>query len=198
MITKIYLIRHGETELNKLGVLLGHTDNELNELGIKQAKSLSIAFKEIELDVIISSPLKRALETANSIAKEKNLGIIIAEDLKEINFGIWEGKSYKQIIRSSPKEWEKRGENWIDFSPVNGEMFNSFYSRVSNAIKDISKSYKGQKIAIITHDGVMKVIITRLLKIGMENLWNFYFEHGSYSLLELYDDHCTVKKLNVI
>ena len=196
--TKLYLIRHGETQLNKLGVLLGNTDNELNGYGIAQAVSLAEAFKEIELDVIISSPLKRAYSTASYIAKEKCLKIIESEDLKEINFGVWEGLDYKEIIKSNPKEWEERGENWIDFSPENGETFKSFYGRVSKAIISISELYKGKRIAIITHDGVMKVIISKLLYMGMEGFWNFYFEHGRYSLLEINDNHCTVKRINVM
>lgn len=198
MKTKLYLIRHGETALNKLGVLLGKTDNDLNEMGKKQAVALANVFREIELDAIISSPLKRAYITASYIAKEKNLNIIESDDLKEINFGVWEGLHYKEIIKSNPKEWEERGENWMDFSPEDGEKFRSFYSRVSKAITDILELYKGKRLAIITHDGVMKVMISKLLNTGKEGFWSFYFEHGKYSLLEIYGEHCTVRKINVI
>jgi alpha-ribazole phosphatase len=197
MKTLLYLIRHGETSMNRSGVLLGSTDSDLNELGISQAVELAKAFKNIELDIIVSSPLKRALKTAAHIAAEKDLDIKKDENLKEINFGIWEGMKYKEIIKLNPKEWEVKGENWLDFSPECGESFRNFYSRVSSEINTILDQYKGKRIAVISHDGVMKAIASKLLNMEQEGFWNFYFEHGKYSLFEIYENHCTVKKINI-
>ncbi len=193
----LYLIRHGETSMNRAGVFLGSTDSALNELGISQAVELAKAFRYIELDVILSSPLKRAINTALHIAAEKDIDIRQDDNLKEINFGIWEGMQYKEIIKLNPKEWEERGENWLDFSPKGGESFQYFYNRVSDTIDSILDKYKGRKIAVISHDGVMKAIASKLLNMGQEGFWNFYFEHGKYSLFEIYENHCTVKKINV-
>ena len=197
MKTLLYLIRQGETPANRAGVFLGSTDSALNELGISQAVELAKTFKYIELDVILSSPLKRAFKTALHIAAEKEIDIKKDDHLKEINFGIWEGLQYKEIIKSNPREWEERGENWLDFSPKDGESFQFFYNRVSDTIVSILEKYKGKKIAVISHDGVMKVMASKLLNMGQDGFWNFYFEHGKYSLFEIYGSHCTIKKINV-
>lgn len=96
MKTTLLLVRHGETEWNKLGKFQGCTDIELSKDGINQAENLKLKLNE-EFDVIYSSPLKRAYETAKILAKDKDITIL--EDIREINFGEWEGLTISQNIR---------------------------------------------------------------------------------------------------
>lgn len=195
--TRLYLIRHGETCLNRTGVFIGNTDCDLNDIGINQSKKLANALKSFDIDEIVCSPLKRAYMTASYIAIQKNLNIKKIVDLREINFGIWEGMHYKEIAKTYPKEWEDWGKNWLNSSPKDGENFQHFYSRISKTIDEILKYYEGKKVAIVTHDGVMKATVSILLKMGQEGFWNFHFEHGKYSVFDIQDGHCTVRKINV-
>ena len=195
--TRLYLIRHGETSLNRSGVFLGRTDCGLNDVGINQSKELANALESADIDIIVCSPLKRTYMTASFIAILKNLDIKIMEGLREMNFGTWEGMHYEEIAKIYPNEWKDWGENWLNSSPKDGENFQHFYSRISKTIDEILELYENKKVAIVTHDGVMKVAASILLKMGQEGFWNFHFEHGKYSVFDIQDRHCTIRKINV-
>jgi len=195
---KLYLIRHGETDLNKPGIFFGNKDVGLNQIGKKQSEELEKAMDNIELDVIISSPLRRCIETAKGIASRKGLVINVIDELREMDFGLWEGYHYDDVARLYPDEWKKGMEDWRSMHPTNGECFKDFYSRVCNAIRTIIESYDGKNVALITHVGCMRVIVSDLLGLKEEGFWNFYFEHGKYSLLEIEEGHCTIRKINCL
>ena len=94
---KFYIIRHGQTDWNKKGKIQGKTDIELNEEGIEQAREATKKLENCDIDVIISSPLKRARKTAEIINETKNVPIIFKEELEERGFGEFEGKIRKEI-----------------------------------------------------------------------------------------------------
>jgi len=195
---KLYIIRHGETDYNKPGVFCGSKDIDLNEEGRKQCIALEKAMDNIELDAIISSPLKRCIHTAQGLASKKGLRIDINEQMTEMDFGLWEGCHFDDVARLYPDDWKIGMDNWKDMHPTEGECFKDFYSRVSNALKSIIKSYDGKNVALITHAGCMRVIVSALLGLKEEGFWNFYFEHGKYSLLEIDEGHCTIRKINCL
>ena len=95
----LYVIRHGETAWNKVRRLQGQTDIPLAEEGIRLAKETGIGMKDILIDLVISSPLQRALQTAECITEGRNIPILTDERIQEISFGDWEGEW--RIIRSS-------------------------------------------------------------------------------------------------
>ena len=195
--TVLYLIRHGETDLNRQGVLQGHIDCGLNKTGIEQAERVAKVLKDVEFDGIISSPLKRAYKTASILIEGREQKIERMEELKEISFGIWEGMDYKEIIASYPSEWKEWENNWTSYAAKGGENFENFFGRVRIALEDILERYENKKIAIVSHDGVMKALTVTLLKMKYQGFWNFYFEHGKYSLYEVQKSNCTIKRINV-
>jgi len=196
-VTLLYLIRHGETLLNRKGVFQGTTDCGLNDRGIKQSKELALRMKDINMDYIFSSTLKRSYMTASYIASAKSLVINEFKNLNEMDFGVWEDMHYKEIAKLYPKEWENWCNDHFKSSPLRGESFSNFHDRVIEALIKILKMYKGKSIVIVSHDGVMKVIASFLLKMGKEGFWSFKFEHGKYSLFEVIDDICIIRKINV-
>ena len=197
MIT-LYLIRHGQTKLNKERVFLGSQDEVLDSLGIEQSKVLEEIMRAKELDSIITSPLKRCYDTAACIASGRGLSISTADEFKEMDFGLWEGMHYRDISIQYPEEWARCVNNWKDMHPPKGESFRDFYARVTEAIQKLIGVYQGKKIALIGHDGSMKVIASFLLNLGMNGFWNFHFEHGKYSLFEIEEANCTIRKINSI
>ena len=94
---KFYVVRHGQTDWNAKGRIQGKTDIELNEIGIEQAKKLKELIKDYNIDLIISSPLKRARKTAEVINEAVKCNIIFEESLKERGYGIFEGMIRKEI-----------------------------------------------------------------------------------------------------
>ncbi len=95
---KIYLIRHGETDSNKKGILMGQRiDEPLNEVGIKQAQSVAQELLQHEFNTVFSSPQKRAFQTAQAIVRDRHVQILIREQLKERDFGDLTGKTWEEI-----------------------------------------------------------------------------------------------------
>ncbi len=195
--TLLYLIRHGETLLNNTGVLQGITDYPLNEAGIKQSKNLVLKMKDINLDHILSSTLKRSYMTAAYLADSKNLEIEKLKSLGEIDFGAWENMHYKEIERLYPRKWRSWCVDSLNSSPLYGESFDDFFDRVTDALISILDLYKEKTVAIVSHDGVMRIMASFLLKMDKQGFWNFYFEHGKYSLFEVIDDICMIRRINV-
>lgn len=167
MKTTVMLIRHGETEWNTLGKFQGCTDIALSENGIKQAKLLNYRVKG-DFDCIYASPLSRAFETANILAENTNKEVIIAPEIREINFGEWEGLTVKDIREKYPeifKAWRTdKKESYIcggDASVHNAS------NRAKNCILDIVSKHKGEKIVIVAHGGIIKAGLIGLFEWDM-------------------------------
>ena len=106
--TEIILVRHGETEWNVGEIYRGRIDINLDEVGIKQAESLGKYLSDVELDAIYSSPLRRALDTANIIARYQNIGVEGTDDLVDFNYGEWQGlpdQEVKNLYPALHNEW---------------------------------------------------------------------------------------------
>ncbi|WP_455792150.1 histidine phosphatase family protein [Clostridium butyricum] len=156
MKTIIMLIRHGETEWNILGKFQGSTDIPLSNEGIRQAFMLKERLKS-DFDYIFSSPLKRAYETAKILCDESGKQVSIAEEIREINFGEWEGLTVKGIAEKYPdifNQWrnDKREGKFCggDMSTLNASI------RAKNCIMEIANKHKGKKIVIVAHGGIIK------------------------------------------
>ena len=141
---RFYFIRHGETLWNTEGRYQGWTDISLSSVGKQQAELLGKRFKNIDVDEIYSSPLKRAKDTANEIAKYKSKDIFISENFKEINFGEWEGHTVVELK-------EKFGEHYTKFleSPHKCDFpgegsFSNVIKRIEIGINKILEDNKNQ------------------------------------------------------
>lgn len=151
---KIYLIRNGYTKGSIEGRYIGHTDESLSYEGRKQLINLMTQYSFPNVEAVISSPLKRCVETAKIIYPEKNP--IIIDDIKECNFGDFEGLTADELADNDDfKEWIKGS---VDLAPPFGESNRAFYSRICTGfIKIIDGILKSgiTETAIITHGGVI-------------------------------------------
>ncbi|MBY6757544.1 alpha-ribazole phosphatase [Clostridium botulinum] len=185
----IYLIRHGETEQNKRKNFYGKLDVELNEKGEEQSYKVGELLKDIEFNKIYISDRKRTRETAEIILernkfyeKEKNI-IYKDERINEIDFGIFEGKSYEEIGSLYPKEQEKWEKDWKNFPSPKGESAVVFYNRVENFMKHIQKEEDGNYL-IVTHGGVIRMIYSYILHNNIDFYWNFASRNGDITLIK--------------
>lgn len=154
---KIYVIRHGETNWNKEGRLQGRTDIELNENGIKQAENARKLLKAYKIDLIVSSPLKRAMKTAQIINEEKNCPIILDKRIEERGYGDIEGRIRKEItdevINSKQLDNYKINKKYMGIEPIQ-----DLCSRVWSLIDDLRKDYTDRNILLVTHGGTIRAI----------------------------------------
>ncbi|MBE5813237.1 MAG: histidine phosphatase family protein [Clostridiales bacterium] len=148
---KIYAIRHGETDWNVEKRAQGQTDIELNENGIKQAVAAKELVQQLNPDVIISSPLKRAHKTAEIVADGK-IKIILEDRLKERCFGDFEGTE----IATMP--WEEFYHCEKNLSNGNMETVLDLLKRVKNVLTEIKEKYSDKTVLIVTHGGTLRAI----------------------------------------
>ncbi|AWB29550.1 alpha-ribazole phosphatase [Clostridium botulinum] len=185
----VYLVRHGETEHNKRKNFYGKLDVGLNEKGEKQSYKVGELLKDVKFNKIYISDRKRTRETAERILernrfydKEKNI-IYKDEKINEIDFGLFEGKSYEEIGSLYPKEQEKWEKDWKNFAPPKGESAVVFYNRVENFMKHIQKEEDGNYL-IVTHGGVIRMIYSYILQNNMDFYWNFASRNGDITLIK--------------
>jgi alpha-ribazole phosphatase len=193
---KIIIVRHGQTDWNREEVFRGQVEIKLNALGIKQAEAVARVIKNIKLDAIYSSPLKRALDTAKIIASYHNIEVKINEGLNDMNFGKWQGLSL-QTVKEKYKDLFKI---WCDSPHLvkipQGESLNGVQERVSNAFKQIISEYNQATIVIVSHRVVIKLLLCTILGLDSSNFWKIKQDPGSISIVEYKDDIFTITKLN--
>ena len=145
---EILLTRHGQTEWNLLKKVQGKADIELNEKGIKQAEETRKFLKNEEIDLILCSPLKRAVQTAEIINQERNIRMIIDERVSERDFGEFEGMSNTNFDFNA--FWSYRQNLKYD----KAENIRDFFVRVYNFLDSIKNEYAGKRILIVAHGGI--------------------------------------------
>lgn len=196
-VTTIILLRHGVTKLNIRNCFQGKTDEPLNSLGKKQAQLMANRLKQVNFDVIFTSPAKRAYETSQIIFAKRKIPLYKHDGLTEINFGLWEGLTYKQIKAKYPIEVTKWEEDALNFAPPQGETLKDIFSRLSSFIERIKVSYQGKTICIVGHGGSFNIFFCTLFGIKPKSAWQFEPSVGSFSEIHLYPhSHCELITFN--
>lgn len=196
MLTRLYLVRHGETDWNQKSIFQGQTDVDLNKKGRDQACKTAELFQEIEIDQIYSSDLKRAKNTARLIVRDKNLEVRENKQLREVSFGDWEGLSFAEIKKQYPDQVVSWQQDPIHNSPPAGEKLLNFKLRIEDFFEKIISRHQGDKILVVTHGGVIKVYLTAVLSIKPKNFWQFQIDNCSLTELKFYDQEIILSKLN--
>ncbi len=165
--TKITIIRHGETEWNKLMQLQGHQDSPLTVRGIEQAEQLAETIKNRQFDILISSDLGRAKHTARIINKYLQLKTIEDKSLRERAFGIMEGLTREEVKLNFKEVFDAYMNRDYNYPIPCGESLQFFFDRVIEGISTIAKAYKGKNVLLVAHGGVLDCIIRKIFNIEL-------------------------------
>lgn len=190
---RIYLVRHGETVLNQKKCYYGVTDADLSDRGVRQAVSLAPVFNDIKMDQVITSPLLRAVRTADLVMQGKGPVHTRDDRLMEQNFGIFEGYTHDELTRRYPEEYHSWNENFSDYSIPGGESFRDVRVRVDSFIKDLPAE---GTLLLVAHKGTLGHLTASLLGMPLEGYWNFVFEQDCYSCIDVEDGFAIVRYLN--
>jgi len=183
MHTTLYLIRHGETEWNKLGKFQGSRDISLSEEGVAQAKYLAERLGG-NFDYIYTSPLIRAKKTAEIICEKSKTIPIIFPDMREINYGEWEGLTVKEIKDSFSHEFKLWKTDKIDGPICGGDgSLKNTAERGKNSVLKIVQAHPGKKIVIVAHGGIIKAAIIGLFNFEMTMYHKIYIGNTSITKL---------------
>lgn len=204
MLTKLYLIRHGETEGAETKRYKGHIDVPLSENGKEQIKRLSKyiyqntehRLQNTDLKAIYCSDLSRAVKSAEIIGEPFGLKPVIVDDLKERNFGKWEGMSFDEIEEKYPDDFKAWADNPLKFSPMEGESTINARDRAMPAFSKIVNKHTGDNIAIVSHGGIIRIILCELLGIPLENLFRIEQDFGALNIIEFWNKYPVVKLVN--
>ncbi len=191
---KFILVRHGETEANIGGIYSGWTDFPLTEKGSRDIQATAEALKRYEnIEIIYSSPLNRALTTAKAISASINKEIQIVDSLREMNFGIFDGKERKHIQENYTEEWKSWIDDYVNYRIPEGENLIDVYSRIKDFIDKLIEEDKDS--IIVTHGGIIQTMITYLLDLGLDKMWHFQCPPAGYVEIEYADNFGYIRRL---
>jgi alpha-ribazole phosphatase len=182
--TKLYLIRHGETEQNKTGILMGSTDTPLNDQGRLQAATLGERINALEVDSIFSSPLSRAVETAGLVFG-KEAAIITDSSLQEFHFGEWEGMHFSEIAAQYPEIWQLWLKDWELTQIPGAEAFAAFKHRVINFVSEVVTYNPGKRVALVSHGGCIRSLLAHFFCDSVSTgYWKFKVDNATLTEIE--------------
>lgn len=180
MTLRLDLLRHGETELG--GGLRGSLDDALTANGWAQMRAA--VMEQGPWDRLVSSPLQRCARFAEELGAQLKLPVTLEKDLQELHFGAWEGQSAAALMETDA---EGLGLFWADpyrFTPPEGEPVSAFSDRVLGAVARLHQAYAGERVLLISHGGVMRLLLARARGLPREQLLNVEVGHGE--LFSLY------------
>lgn len=163
MTTRVYLIRHGATEMSSENRFSGGTDVDLSELGRWQAERLAERLADDHIMAVFCSPMRRTVETATIISAPHGLTPIQNSDLREIHHGRWETMSRADVEEQFPEEYAAWSADPFTFAPQGGESGLSVMARALPVLRQVVVEHSGENIAIVSHKATIRLMISSLL-----------------------------------
>ncbi|MFW5400745.1 adenosylcobalamin/alpha-ribazole phosphatase [Yersinia sp. 1252 StPb PI] len=199
---RLFLVRHGQTEANLRGVFCGLTDLALTPQGVEQAGWVADWLADVDFCQGVSSQLLRARHTADIILAGHRVSADSDGQLNEMNFGDWEMRHHHDLQREDPDAWAQWVADWQQASPTGGESFPQFSARVEEVIQPLllasgtSPQSNDNNRLLVAHQGVLSLMLARLLAMPAAAMWHFHFDQGAYSVLEIHDGFVTLRAFN--
>lgn len=192
---KLILARHGETAWNVEKIYRGRTDVNLDEVGIKQAELLGKYLSNWKLEAIYSSPVKRALDTANIIARYQKIGVHVAEGLIDFDYGEWQSLPEQEVKRLYPSLLNEWHNNPHKVRMPGGESLEDVRRRAVEVVNDVLSKYQGS-VVLVSHRVVIKVLICSLLGLDNSHFWNINQDVGGITIFNYVDGRFVLTRHN--
>ena len=187
---ELLFIRHGQTDFNVESRVMGRQPIPLNPAGRRQAKKLAEYLKGVKIDALISSPVKRAVETAEFLLNDRpELQLNYDERWSEIEYGEWENLTFNDLTTKYADTWKDYHQNPEKVNIPGGEKLPLVCERTMQAISDIRRQHPKGRIAIVSHADVIKLAIIRMFDWPMNLFKCFSIDNGAMILLR---DHSTL------
>ncbi len=193
---KIIVTRHGQTDWNKKGKFQGISDIGLNRKGKQEVKDLAERLKDEDIFKIFTSPLKRALSTAEEIKKyHEEAELVVEDNLRELSYGVFEGLTPQDVRREFGEDvWRRRVKDKYNFEIPEGESYNMAEARINKLIEKILEENKD--IIVVCHGGVGKLLIKNLARIPFKKVDKDYLKSAGLTILEKEKGKWKIKNFN--
>ncbi|SHH50023.1 histidine phosphatase family protein [Tepidibacter thalassicus] len=193
---KFFIVRHGQTEWNIQGKTQGHGNSSLTEKGKEETKKLAIKLSKYNIDYIYSSDLGRTMETSNIISSVLQKEVIYDKNLREINFGKWEGLTIDEIKNQYSdiyKIWRNEPHNALI---PDAENLISLKERLLKCINSLNKKHRNSNILLVSHGMSIKVLLLSLLGSDLSNLYRIKQDNTALNIVEFRDYGPVIIKIN--
>lgn len=181
--SRIILIRHGETEWNARGIYQGQLNSPLTAEGRQQAVALAERLRDTPIDALYSSDLGRTQETAAPLVAASGLELRIDPRLRERHYGIFQGLDKKGVAKLHPDAYAGHHSGDPDFQIPDGESTRQFHERITQCLEDLAAHHKNEQIAVVTHGGTIGLAVKYVLGIDLDAERRFLMANTSYNLL---------------
>lgn len=168
---KLFLVRHGESESNRLGYFAGQLDAPLTELGHKQAVRVATFFQGMAVDAVYASTLSRAMDTARPTAQMLGLPVIPEPGMREVSAGVWEGMRFTELSKVSPEQYHLWNTDIGSVCFPNGESVEEAALRAQSALVKIAEERPNDTVIVASHGGIIRALLA---------LW----EHGDVRAMQ--------------
>lgn len=193
-LTTLFLIRHGHTL--RAGYCNGHLDVDLTPTGIGQMEEIGKRLAGDGIRALYASDLKRCVQGAEVIGRALALKPVLSSRLREKQFGAWEGLPREEIQRRFPGEWEEWTTNPADAKPTGGESYREVSVRVMAQLREILERHIGEKVAMLSHGGVNRVILCHVLDLELKHLARIEQRYAALNLIDFYKNDAVVRLIN--
>jgi len=200
--TRLILVRHGETQYNKEEIFRGTSEVPLNEMGLEQARLLGLALKGESLSAVYTSPQIRAVVTAEEIAGHHGLSPVAEPRLADMNFGEWQGVPLREVKERWPEIYHIWATDPFAAKIPGGQTLREVETAAMAAVLDMEARHPDETVALISHRLVIKVLLGAALEMGDGGFWKLKPDVASISILEknprrfvltLFNDTCHLR-----
>jgi len=193
--TRIYLIRHGEVEGAETPRYNGHADVPLSERGIGQYHQLKERLATSAISACYTSDLSRCTVGADIIGARLGLTPVRERNLRELDIGLWEGKSWAELMEEYPQEWRARLADMANYRAPRGESLSDLSDRVMPVIKGIASRHTGEEVLVVAHGGTNRVILLNAIGAPLSSLFKIEQDYCCINIIDYYTDGLSVVKL---
>lgn len=194
--TRVYLVRHGQTAWNLEEIFRGRADIPLDDTGRKEAHLAGEALREETIQAVYSSPLSRSMETAENISKFHNLPVQALDPIVDISYGEWEGVSNQEVRRKYPDLYQLWHHEPHRVRFPGGESLDDVRSRTVGALEELVTRHPGENIVLVAHRVPNKVICCALLGLDNSHFWRIQQDTASTNLFTYKDGQWIISFLN--
>ncbi|MGZ5301329.1 MAG: histidine phosphatase family protein [Actinomycetota bacterium] len=195
--TTLLLIRHAEPAAWAKQLCHGALDVPLSDEGVIQARCIGDHLRDARLDEVYASPLGRAVATASAVARPHGLTPVLREDLAEIDFGAFEGRTFDEIAASHPDLYRQWMLDPTSVRFPEGETFEDLRARATSEVTRIRREHEDGSVAVVTHGGVIRAVLAEVLDVEEGMIFRIGQSWGGMSLVEWAGDEPIVRYVNV-
>ena len=194
--TRLYLVRHGQVAAGHTDIYNGHNDVDLSPAGVTQCQFLATHLKDVKLAGIYSSDLTRTRRGAEIISQDRGLMVKTVPEFREINFGIWEGLSFKEIMTKYPEELQQRFADLANFRIPEGESLKDLEARVAPKLAELLQQHAGEAFLVVAHAGINRVILSQAMGLSLQHIFHLDQAYAGLNIIDYYPDLAVVRLLN--